>query len=557
MRLPWSWRMPRSSTKGGGRSPAYQKALTAARDQDQVDAIAKKLKGLGVAVDLPKHFGFIQQWMVAGPFDNRDRKGFAVAYPPEKKVDLAANYVGKEGAKFGWKRATTDDPYGKVDLNKAIAKHMGAVGYAFAEVYSKAEQPVEVRVGSNNAVKLFLNGKEIFFREEYHHGYRMDQHVGRGTLKAGTNEILIKVCQNEQKDSWARPGRSSCGCAMRSAARCRSDVGPKPKPAAKGRKNHETTFLHLLARSSVAPTAFAADWTQFRGPGGSGVSEEKGLPVQWSVKRDKGGDKIVESKNVRWIADLPGRGLASPVIVGNRAFVIASSGFQQSRLHVLCFDTGSGKKLWERQFWSTGSTTCHPKTNMAAPTPATDGQRLYALFATCDLVCLDLDGNLVWLRALGRDYPTVTNQVGMAASPVLAGNTLVVQLENAGESFAAGIDKLTGKNRWKIERSRDINWVTPLALTNGKRTEVVLQSGAGTDGPQPGNRRQALAARGQVLDHPFGNCRQRHPVRPRQRRADRAEAVGRGRQARRCSGPRTSSDARPPRPSSTRAASTP
>lgn len=183
---------------------AYQKAIAAALDQDQVDAIAAKLKTLGVTVDLPTHFGFIPSWTVCGPFDSSGGKGFAIAYPPEKGIDLKASYQGKEGAKFGWKEATTADPYGKVDLTASLGKIKGAVAYAFAAVDSPGERPVEIRVGSNNAVKIFLNGKEIFFREEYHHGMRMDQHVGRGTLKAGRNEVLVKVCQNEQKEPWAQ-----------------------------------------------------------------------------------------------------------------------------------------------------------------------------------------------------------------------------------------------------------------------------------------------------------------------------------------------------------------
>jgi hypothetical protein len=81
---------------------------------------------------------------------------------------------------------------------------MGVTGYAFAAVQSPEQRPVQLRATSKNAVKIFLNGKEIFFREEYHHGMRMDQHVGFGTLKAGRNEVLIKVCQNEQKEDWAQ-----------------------------------------------------------------------------------------------------------------------------------------------------------------------------------------------------------------------------------------------------------------------------------------------------------------------------------------------------------------
>jgi hypothetical protein len=185
-------------------SEQYRKVFAAARDKDQVDAAAKELKALGVNVDLPAKYGFITRWRLIGPFDNHEKVGFARAYPPEAKVDLKAPYEGKESKQLQWIEHTTTDTYGTVDLNKALGKNMGAVGYAFAAVESAGEQPVEIRVGSNNAVKIFLNGKQLYFRDEYHHGNRMDQHVGRGTLKPGRNEVLLKVCQNEQKDNWAQ-----------------------------------------------------------------------------------------------------------------------------------------------------------------------------------------------------------------------------------------------------------------------------------------------------------------------------------------------------------------
>jgi len=183
---------------------AYKKVLTSARDRDQVDQIAAGLKKLGVAVDLPTHFGFIQRWLVAMPFDNRGGKGFKVVYAPEKGVDLNAVYDAKEDSKARWQEVVTKDPYGMVDINTSLKKHMGAVAYAFAAVDSPKEQPVQIRAATANAIKLFLNGKEVFFREEYHHGNRMDQHVGRGMLKQGRNEILVKVCQNEQTETWAQ-----------------------------------------------------------------------------------------------------------------------------------------------------------------------------------------------------------------------------------------------------------------------------------------------------------------------------------------------------------------
>ncbi len=207
------------------------------------------------------------------------------------------------------------------------------------------------------------------------------------------------------------------------------------------------------------------DVPQFRGSGGSGVSNEKNLPIQWS-----------EQDNIRWKATLPGRGLSNPVIAGGRVYVTANTGVEQKRLHVLCLDLKTGKQLWERQFWATGTTLCHPKTNMAAPTPVTDGQRVYALFATGDLVCLDKDGDLVWYRSLVGDYPTIGNNVGMAASPTLWKDTLIVPMENVGESFVAGIDVNTGANRWRVDRPRGINWTTPVVIANNGKAEVLLQT---------------------------------------------------------------------------------
>jgi hypothetical protein len=187
-----------------GAASAYRKALGGALGPDQVGAIAAKLRELGTEVDLAAHFGFLRRWALLGPFDNHGGAGFDTPFPPEKGVDLAAACKGKGGAELRWARHVTSDPYGVVDLNKALGKHSGAVAYAYAVVVSPAERPVEVRVGSENAVRVFLNGRRIFAREEYHHGMRMDQHVAPATLKAGRNELLVKVCQNEQKEEWAQ-----------------------------------------------------------------------------------------------------------------------------------------------------------------------------------------------------------------------------------------------------------------------------------------------------------------------------------------------------------------
>jgi hypothetical protein len=183
---------------------AYRKALAATLDRDRADQIARQLETLGIEVDLASHFGFVRKWMLVGPFDNTGGAGFRQTFPPEKTIDLAGTYMGKGGATLRWTEHTTADPYGVVDLNKALGKHPGAVAYAFTAVRAPGERPVQIRVGSENAVQIFLNGRRIFAREEYHHGMRMDQHVAAGTLRAGRNEILVKVCQNEQTEDWAQ-----------------------------------------------------------------------------------------------------------------------------------------------------------------------------------------------------------------------------------------------------------------------------------------------------------------------------------------------------------------
>ncbi len=227
----------------------------------------------------------------------------------------------------------------------------------------------------------------------------------------------------------------------------------------------------LLAAVLFATAAFtsAADWLQFRGPGGTGISPEANLPVQ------------LGEKSVAWKAALTGRGLSSAVIVGDRVFLTSSSGVEQDRLHVVCLSAKTGAKLWERQFWATGRTMTHPKTCVAANTPCSDGKRLFCQFSSNDILCLDLDGNVLWLRGLGRDYPNASNSLGMAASPIVVGDTLVVPVENDSESFSAGLDVTTGATRWKRDRPKMASWTTPVLVPDAKSgTQLVaLQSGPG------------------------------------------------------------------------------
>ncbi|HET6882677.1 MAG TPA: hypothetical protein VFI31_21090 [Pirellulales bacterium] len=186
----------------------YREALSGACDLDQVNAIKTALAQLGDKVNLAEHFGFITTWQVIGPFDNIGEQGFDVAFPPEQKIDLTAHYEGKprdgNPRQLSWQETTTQDDFGVVDLNKVIGQENGVVGYAWAEFWSDRQQPAELRLGRDNAAKLWLNGRLVHEHGVYHSGSEMDQYVGRGTLNKGRNTILLKVLQNEQKEDWAQ-----------------------------------------------------------------------------------------------------------------------------------------------------------------------------------------------------------------------------------------------------------------------------------------------------------------------------------------------------------------
>ena len=190
--------------KSQGAALLYRLAFRAAGDPEQVESIAKTLTKLGVELDVAKQLGVVSRWHLVAPFDNTKNKGFDVAYAPEKGVQLAATYKGKDDKAATWTEHTTTDPQGAVDLKKVLGPLKGTVAYAYATVEVPEARRVYLRSGSIAAMKIFLNGKEVFAREEYHHGTRIDQYAVRVPLLKGKNEILVKVCQNEQVEPWAQ-----------------------------------------------------------------------------------------------------------------------------------------------------------------------------------------------------------------------------------------------------------------------------------------------------------------------------------------------------------------
>ncbi|MEN1679852.1 MAG: PQQ-binding-like beta-propeller repeat protein [Planctomycetota bacterium] len=217
--------------------------------------------------------------------------------------------------------------------------------------------------------------------------------------------------------------------------------------------------IRYLTAMAVAATltsiASADEWLQFRGPGCQSVADEVSVPLEWSVET---------GQNIAWQADLPGDGVSSPIVVDGRVIVTAADGADHDELMVLAFDSATGKELWRRKFWATGRTLCYRTSSVAAPTPVSDGENVYAFYSSNDLVCLDLDGNLKWLRGLTLDHQGLGNDIGMAASPVVVGDAVIVQCDCQSVAFAAAFNKNTGATLWETPRTENSNWASPLGL---------------------------------------------------------------------------------------------
>lgn len=181
----------------------YRKALGAARERDQIDLVAKRLRALGQKIDLVRQLGYVVRWKLLGPFADVGGKGFDAVYPPEKELRFDAEYQGNKGP-VRWKDFVCSDDYGTVDLNKGLMEVKEVVGYAATEFYAERDAEVELRFTSDNALKIWVNGAPTASYKIYHGGSQPDQYVNRVALRRGRNVILVKVGQNELTQDWAR-----------------------------------------------------------------------------------------------------------------------------------------------------------------------------------------------------------------------------------------------------------------------------------------------------------------------------------------------------------------
>lgn len=182
---------------------AYIRAFRAALDPDQLDLVFDQLTKMGEKPDLKRQLGLLNNWWLIGPFDHRNGIGFDAVYPPELEIDLQKKYAGTVGEE-SWLTKESDERHAVLDLNTLVGRHKGAVVYAYHEFETDQAQHVEIRLGTPNGWKLWVNGELVFAHEEYHQLTQMDQYRSPVLLKPGINRILLKICQNEQTQDWAQ-----------------------------------------------------------------------------------------------------------------------------------------------------------------------------------------------------------------------------------------------------------------------------------------------------------------------------------------------------------------
>jgi len=216
-----------------------------------------------------------------------------------------------------------------------------------------------------------------------------------------------------------------------------------------------------LSSPAAEPSPASGNWPAWRGDG-SGVADEKGLPVLWS-----------ETENVRWRTELPGEGNSSPIVWGKRVFLTAALDEGAKRL-VLCMDADTGKTLWKTELLPDAKTELYPKTGFAAPTPATDGKRVYVFFDSPGLVALDVQGKVVWKRRLGP----FRSPYNMGSSPIVYKDMVIQCCDHCGPSFLVALDTSSGQPRWRTERKSSGfgHFGTPLAIQVRGRPQLVVNA---------------------------------------------------------------------------------
>ena len=227
-------------------------------------------------------------------------------------------------------------------------------------------------------------------------------------------------------------------------------------------KHTSIIFLIIIALSSFSGAAENDGdlwWPQFRGPNSSGLGGGN-PPVHFGP-----------GQNVQW-KTATGSGISSPIVWGDRIFLTEFDPAGRN-LVTVCIDRRTGKNLWRRAVTAEKIEEVHELSSPAAATPATDGERVYVYFGSYGLVCYDLDGNRKWERRL----PLAENHYGAAASPIVAGDLLVLNHQGK-ESYLLGVNRRNGQTVWQTDRSSfRYGWSTPVHWHHDEIDEIVVLGG--------------------------------------------------------------------------------
>jgi outer membrane protein assembly factor BamB len=232
-------------------------------------------------------------------------------------------------------------------------------------------------------------------------------------------------------------------------------------------------FSLTLAFLFLGPSlAGAGNWPRFRGPNGTGISDEKNVPVQWT------------SADIQWKTAIPGIGHSSPIVWGDRVFLQSASRDARQRW-LFCVDVNSGKILWQQGVPGQNQHT-HRLNNLSSSTPATDGERVYAIFwngARLLLAAYDFEGKQLWLRDLGP----FTSQHGAGLSPVVYDGLIYINNDQDGSSVVLALDGKTGDEVWRAERKAFRTCYSSPLIHNpgGEQAELIVGSTAGLTSYHP------------------------------------------------------------------------
>ena len=201
-------------------------------------------------------------------------------------------------------------------------------------------------------------------------------------------------------------------------------------------------------------------WPRFRGPDGSGISVAGSPPLRFGPE-----------ENVLWKTPVP-PGHSSPVLDGRRVFLTA---YDDESLITLCLDSRSGKVLWKRALIRSRRDPHDPHNNPASPTPVTDGEYVYVFLQEVGLIAYGAGGRERWRLPLGP----FNNAYGMAASPVLAGRTLVLLCDQDTDSFILAVDADSGRVLWRRARPEARSGhSTPVVYRGPAGEELILAAGS-------------------------------------------------------------------------------